>query len=327
MRNNWGLIVAFFALIIGIGIFAGRSNSTLPAYVEEEVEEQEVEETVDIELDTFTEEETGLTIGIPKGFQYVIKSGNPTFIHQSSGASITLEINVYNPYIWSTTRESLISLMPDANIGDVNWLSNDSYITSYSQHKNDGYLYDYIEYCMIDQNNILKVIYVADNNTYTKLEKEITASIESISWERKMPIPEGFSVSFSEFGNFEFGVPMNWNMDVVNGTFFAQEPNTGASVSVTASQSNMSYKDVSQVDYIAWVSSGRQNYNLQDYNHTDNTISALGTYKNGNEIMMFEQHLVCNGSFEYTLTMECTYDSYQDIKPYFESEYRLFRVF
>lgn len=321
-------IIAFVALIVFIGIFSNRTKPPLPAYVENGDETQENEEEVKVNLTPYQDETIGFSLGVPEGWQYVLKDGQATFIHQASASSVQINVLPYNPSVLLESQETSYERITAENgaLSNFSWLTNDSYVCSYQKSVNNSAI-DYVEYVMFDRSNIVKVIYVIQDSLFTKLQNEISASIDSIVWNRPDPIPEGFNLAYSDFGRFEYGYPVNWNSSVNDGVFYTEEPNGHANFSISCTPSETLYQDISQVEYINWVSQGRSNFNLQNFGADANRITAAATYKNGDTLIVMEQYLFASGEYEYVLTMECPYNLYQDMKWYFETERNLLRFF
>ena len=327
------IILLGIAFIIVFGIFASRNQASLPAYVEQDEdviqeEEQQEEEKKDIPLTDFTDEKTGFTIGVPTDWTYVLKNGNATFVHAPSQSSLTIKVAEYEPTLLLAKSDTISNSLSEQGftLTYFYWIDNSSYAMSYQGHSN-GYLYDYISITSFDRETSVTLTYTVQDQKLERLQDEISASIDSISWKKAYPIPNNFRLYYSDFGNFEYGVPENWNLNVVNGIFYAEEPNMHASIAVTAKQNDVSYQNVSQVEYLSFVTQGRSNFNLQNFSNDNGLISTNGTYKSGNQIIMFSQLLYANNGFEYSITMECPYETYAEVQPYFDVEKALFRAF
>ena len=325
-RSTIYFLIMGFVFIVIVGIVSNKNSPPLPAFVEEE-EEIAVEEQKNVDLNFYVDEKTGYTIGIPAGWQYVLKNGFVTFVHGASSSSIQIQVIPYTPYLTSVSQDLLLEASSEegVNITNFAWLTNHSYILTYEKDVN-GVIYDYNVHVSFDLSNVIKTIYISRRDYNKEIFPLIDASAASISWESDKKIDERFMLSYNEYGNFEYGLPLNWNTDIQGSTFYAESPDLGMNISVSVTQSDVTYENISQVDYLSFVTQGRQNFNLQSFVSENGIINAFGTYKSGNTVMVIEQVLVATGSFEYALSMECPYEYYQDLSSYFEAEKTLFRL-
>ena len=94
-QKKWVPIIIVIVLIVAIILFVQSQKTTLPVYIDEETAETKQPQTVSIPLETYTDNKTGFTIGIPEGWQKVIKDGYATFIHSPSATSIQIQIMDY----------------------------------------------------------------------------------------------------------------------------------------------------------------------------------------------------------------------------------------
>ena len=87
------------------------------------------------------------------------------------------------------------------------WADNSSYICMYQGTGAGGETMDYIDLVYFDRSFVVQIKYILPDAHYAKLEAAVLATVESVSWARPDPIPDGLSLYYSEFGDFEFGTP------------------------------------------------------------------------------------------------------------------------
>lgn len=78
----------------------------------------------------------------------------------------------------------------------------------------ENILYDNIEINRYDLNTAVRVSICVPDDAYKLLQKEISATVNSVSWEPRSPIPEEYLLIYNDFGAFEFAVPENWDREL-----------------------------------------------------------------------------------------------------------------
>jgi len=64
--------------------------------------------------------------------------------------------------------------------------------------------------------------------------KTMLAIVDSFEWGAPAPFPDGVYMCYSEFGNYEFAYPQGWQAGTADNTYYFQDSNTGATLSVSA---------------------------------------------------------------------------------------------
>lgn len=327
INKPWaGLIVAIIFLACLFALFG--ESTPLPGYVEEETSTEPTTVTEDVSMQSYTEPVTGLTIQIPEEWQKVNTDGSISFIHRESSSAVEISVEDYNPSVTTATAESSATATTAAGytFNAFNWLDNCSYILTYTKN-NENTQINYIRITQFDRDHIVQILYTINGEAYVKLESAVTQSIESIEWDRQNPIPSDFMLYYNEFGNFEFGSPINWSSAIQNGSYYAQDSDTGATMVITVTQSNITYENISQIDYVSIASQGRSNFALRTYSADANIIRGTAVYMyNGQQYMMM-QYLLATGEYEYSITFDCPVSAYEKIATLYDEAIDLFRIF
>lgn len=327
INKPWaGIAVAIVFVACLFAVFS--QSSPLPGYVDTTTTSPTTTEAPNIEMQSYTAQTTGLTIQIPIDWQKVNLDGGVSFVHRGSASSIEIKESDYYPSITSITADSAAT-QTTAN-GYVyqafNWIDNSSYALTYLKQDNEKTTY-YIEVTQFDRSHVVCVLYTINGEYYAALEPEITASIDSIQWDKQDPIPADFVLHYNEFGNFEFGSPITWSSAVQNGAYYAQDPQSGATMVITVSQSNITYENISQLDYVSIASQGRSNFALRSYTADKNIIRGTAVYMYNGEQYMMMQYLIANGQYEYGITFDCPVSAYDSIAELYDEAIDLFRIF
>lgn len=320
-------IGGLIALIIILTIFITKcsQSSPLPAYGGDgEETPSPVPTSVPFDSQDYVNEEIGLTMKVPAGWQYVVKGGIPTFIHKESVSSLQIQVSEYTPYVLYVTQESLTEEIASAGGQLMEYVraSDAQYLVRYQI--NDMV---YTEETMFDRLHVVRVVYTVSYENMFYLGDQINASLLSISWTAQTPFPSGFKVFYNQFGNFEYAVPDNWYYGVVDDTFFAQSPETEATMSISVVQTDADYSEVTQSDYMQFISSNYPSYILNSFAHDKYMVYAVGSYSNGTQRYMLIQYIIARTGFEYTITFICPYDKYNEEAELYTKTIDVFRFF
>lgn len=328
-RNAFVIIIVIVCVIAGfIAIVQGQTP--LPAYVDSaSPAPTQTPEPDDIELEPFLDEASGFTMMVPADWTRITQDGFPTYIHAPSSSSIQIQVMDYYPQINTATAETLQSALSAEGKSLVNfyWADNSSYICMYQGINSNTDLIDYIDLIYFDRSFVVKVKYILPDQYYTKLEQAILATVDSVSWNQPDPIPDSMNLYYSEFGDFEFGTPIGWTSAIQNGVYYASQTETGATLTVTAAESAITYENVTQLDYVQIVSAGKTGFTLTAYSTDDSLIYGMGSYWYEEQQYIFVQYLMASGSYEYSLTFECPAATYESIRSLVSESVKCFRIF
>lgn len=273
---------------------------------------------------TFTDADTGVSLFVPDGWTYVMKSGCPTFIHAASESSIQIQRSAYTPYILYVTEESLAGEVRSAGGELVSFrsLADRRYACEY---RLDGTTF--YEITMYDRDTVVRVVYRVSEVYEQRLGNEILYSMSSVAWTEKNPFPTDFVINYNEFGSFEYAVPVGWTSGIVDGALYAQDARSGASMSLSVFESETRYGGVEQSDFAAYMQQTYPNYILQTFANDSRIIYSTGTYSTGAARFMIVQYLMASGTHEYSITFICPFDVYQDNAQTYTDAIGYFRLF
>lgn len=327
-KHSWVVILIVSIAFMSCLIMLFAKDTPLPGYIDEGTAPEPTTTPIAVSLNTYTLPESGFSVGIPEGWQKVNGNGKISFIHKASASTIEIEESNYNPEIAMTTKESVSTsaIAAGYNFLDFYWIDNSSFVITYTKGTNES-LINYIETVHFDRKNIVKVTYIIKGEYYQKLQATIEQSIDSIQWEREDPIPKEFILQYNSFGNFEFGSPIGWTSGITDGAYYAQDTQTGATMVITAVESDFTYEKISQLDYVKIASRGRSNFALRSYVADEKIIRGTAVYaQNGQQYMMM-QYLIASGTYEYSITFECPVSAYEQTQSLYENAIKLFRIF
>lgn len=327
MKNRKVFIGGLIVLIILMTIVVTKcSQSTpLPAYGGDgEATPSPAPTAAPFNSQDYIDEELEFYIKVPAEWQYVVKSGMPTFIHKESASSVQIQVSDYRPNILYVTDETLTNEITAAGGTMLEYLkiSDTQYVVRYSIN---GMVYT--EETMFDRLSIIRVVYTVSEQNMVYLGEAVNSSLLSIVWNAQSPFPSGFKVMYNEFGNFEYAVPINWYYGVVDDAFFAQSPDTGATMSLSVAQVETNYGSVTQGGYISYIEQGYSGYILNSFASDSHMIYTVGSYSVGTQRNMLIQYLVSKNGFEYTITFTCPYDKYNDEAQLYTDTINIFRFF
>lgn len=329
LKNKKWLIIIAVAVIISIIIITNKQNTPLPGYDGTTDVIPVPEETTEyVESFVHTDKKTGLSLMVPEGWQYVLKSGFDTYVHSPSATAVQIQSLDYDPYINTVSYDYFSAEKKEAggDLIDFQWTSNSSYTLSYVLPENERYI-DYVEYVTFDRDNIVRVLYTVNDEYYLQMKNEIAYSMDSIVWNKQNPVPETVHLAYSDYGNFEYACPIGWEDGINDGVYYAMDPVSKAAYAVQVSESSNLYNNISQLDYVNYASKGRTNFSLDSFYNDTYVINATANYYANDTRMMMRQYLIATGEYEYTLTEECPVDSYQTCSQVFDDIFSVFRSF
>ena len=277
--GNWvGLCIALTFLIALLYSFISASNANLPSYVApEQPPVEETPEPVSIDTVEYTATEIPLNMQVPADWRQITKGGNAASINPVDGASISFDIGAYVPGANMVTEAVANEDITRAGGSMVGFTaeSNSSYMVVYELGNAV-----YFEYSTWDLSTFVRVTFQMPRERYDYYYDIAIYLFDSFCWEKAQPIPDGFSLFYSAYGNFEFGVPDSWTAVIEDGAYIASAP-SGSRLTVTVTPSEVDLSALSQLDYVAAASQGKQDYLLSSYSNTGTSLAAEASYSMG----------------------------------------------
>lgn len=270
----------------------------------------------------------GLRFSVPMGWRRVIKNGWQTYIDPETAAYAQIQKYDYEPGICSAAQSDVEAQLAQNGAAFVSFAQDGNYgNTVLYQRMEDGVIYDYVEITRVDLEHIVKVILCCSDEKYADLQEKMNRMRESVKWEPKQPIPEGFLLIYNAFGNFEFAVPTGWQRGIEQGEYVALDPATGTEIHVSVTESDANYANTNQAKYAEYTSAGKVGFSVREFTASDNMVYALSAYML-NDIPMYRvEYLLATGTYEYGVTFICPVSVYSKMVSVFESAFSLFRTF
>ncbi|MCH1949691.1 hypothetical protein MCJ35_10815 [Enterocloster sp. OA13] len=326
IRNpkNWmALCVVLAVLFALIYSFLSSTNANLPSYVEPPATPAEQTPAVDIETVQFAAEGINLTMSAPAKWTHVIRQGADAYINPADGATLFFHISGYDPGVNMVTEEIIASELSASGglLGGFSRNGNSAYLAIYEQGAVDCF-----EYTTWDLSTLVRISLQVPAERYTDYYDTAIFLFDTLKWEKENPIPEGFSLFYSSYGNFEFGVLDGWNAAIDNGAYIATAA-SGSCLTASVTQSGLDLSSLSQLDYVGAASQGKQNYLLSTYSNAGSTLIAEATYTKDGETWVNVNNILATGSYLYEFSFDCKQSEYETDGPSFLTAMKLFRVF
>lgn len=321
-------IVAFVVVIVLISLillYTNRGSTDLELPTGAGVSNIVTQATEDeIKVKTYTNEKLSYTIKVPEDWKKIIKDGCDTYIHSPSATSVQIASIKYNPQFLSITAEIMTQEIAKegGTLTNFMWINPTTYSVVYTKGK-----LIYTEITSFDRVDAIRFVLTVEEKNADKMIKYISGIIDGFQWTPKAPFPEGTFPVYSSYGNYEFVFPANWKTAISNNVYLAQDQNSGAVISVSATKSTATYEKYSQIDYANYASSGRPAYVLNSYSADKNVIYAQGTYNANNVPMVLVQYLLASGTFEYTLSFEIPQSYFNNYSSLINNIISTFRIY
>ncbi|SFD37050.1 hypothetical protein [Ruminococcus albus] len=109
-------------------------------------------------------------------------------------------------------------------------------------------------------------------------------------------------------GNYEFGFPEGWNYGESGSAIYMTNQDGSASFSETVNEAAASLENISQIDYITYISQSKPDFMLTNFNNDGQKISITGEYLLNGKKINLQQYIIINNSYEYTLSFDTEED-------------------
>lgn len=326
-KNIWIGIVILIVLISLIVVYI-QSNSELDANTGKVIDNT-IETTVpDYGFVTRTNGTYNYSAQVPNDWVEVTKDGFDTYVHSPSATSLQIEVGKYAPTLLQVNAESVQAQLAASELvlTDFAWYSPTQYSTIY-QKVTDSDTIIYIEITSFDRDLYIRQIYTINSKHYEKMQNLISAMIDGFIWTPANPFPTGYTPYYSEFGNFEFVYPENWNAGQTDNAFVFQCPDTNATISIVITESSNNFAELDKLDYVEYASTSRPSFMLLSYNADDKLIFAESSYVANSTEMRLVQYIIATGSYEFTISYEASAEAYSVQSEIFSQVVNCFRYF
>lgn len=319
-----GIMLAIFLTVItkqdDLSVYTGN-NSRYTIEPETEIEKN-------FDSQAYINNVIGLSMRIPADWTYIVKDGFDTFVHSASASSVQIQVLSYYPMINNVSGDSLYETYSARGLGltEFERTSETSYYVVYKGKGMSG-ITDYIEYVLWDRSHVAKIVMTFNDNNYEKLQTEIWGCIDSVSWTREDPVYDGMYLMYSQYGDFEFAVPTDWSTATADNTFYATYDESNIAMTAAVLEDSTLMSEFSQIDYTNYLSSGKQNFALTQFQQDETSIYAEATYYYGETQMSLMQYYISNGVYHYIVTYECPTELGAEAIPFGRNALSLTRVF
>lgn len=314
------LFVLFATRQSNLDVYTG-GQSTYTVETETETEKKVI-------TNTYMNSEINLSMQIPDGWTHVTKDGYDTYVHNASASSVQIQVMSYYPMVNNASADSLSQTYSQRGltITEFQFLADNSYYLVYQSSGKSG-ITDYIELVIWDRSHVAKIVWTFNDSNYEKLKEEIWYCIDSISWQYEDPITEGFILCYQIDGDFEYAVPDSWQSGSTDTSFYAYEENTGASLTVNLLDDPTLLNDITQIDYANFLSNGKSNFVLNQFQQNDSMIYGEATYQNNDVQTAIVQGYFATGTYQYIVTYEYPVDLGTDYAALAQNGIALTRIF
>lgn len=312
-RYKWVIPFVAVILVISLIIIKGSSNN-LKGYVENQSSDNSSSSVKDINKDDnielsentvlYSDDTYSFSFMIPESWSKVNGSGSDvSFINKQTGTKLQVNVLTYDPQI-NTVDENFLIQQASANGMEVREYSkptNSSYFVSYCSSD-----YGYIEYSFWDYSAIIKLNFCVDIKYYNdeQMNKTLKYIVNSFEWKKSDPIPEGITPKYISYGNFEFGFPEGWNYGESGNTIVMTNQEGSASFTITVNEAAASLENISQIEYINYISQSKPDFMLTNFSNDGQKISITGEYMLNGQKLNLQQYIIVNNGFEYNLSFD-----------------------
>lgn len=301
-------IIVLGSLMVTI-ISQRKQNNGLQVYDEENTVENLEVTTEDKKIESFTiaDDNAGFSLKIPNEWQKIDKNGYSNYIHSPSATSVGIEVLDYDPLINSDNETSLSTEITNNGYGFVSFQkkTTSSYEVIYQSSK-DG-LYDYIDEVLWSRNNIVKLHFIVNDEYFNKMSPYLDSIYNSFKWNDDVKIiNENVDVIYFEYGDFEFGVPLDWSLGSENNVVYSSNEDGTASMKLEVTENGSSLADVSGYDVTNVLQPSRNNgFMLQGVQSEQTKVTATASYLSADGINMVNKtYIYTNGVFQYNFQFD-----------------------
>lgn len=286
-NNPWyfiaGLIVIlsiFFTIISG-----QKMDNTLEIYqgnnqIGTDLGAEPVTDDKSFETQIYTSKDIALSMEVPADFGMVIKSGYETFVHAPSGTSIQIQVNDYDPAINNISASVVSEQIVEEGYSFISFtrLSNSSYEAIYQ--KTNGVIYDYIEEVYWDREHIVVIKFIVEDTNYQSFSDKFIHVVETFSWNKENPIPDGYYLYYCEEGNFEIGLPEEWNFSGAGNSYYASDPYTNSQYMVQyyPVEEYVDLSTVTATDMTGMINTGKAGFMMETFYAESSMAQARASF-------------------------------------------------
>lgn len=264
------------------------------------------------------------TMLVPSDWTNVIMKGNATFIHKPSSSSIQIEVSSYEPWLLYISEEYINEKLK----------IDSAHLCNYAKLSDTDFIYEYnrngsriIERIIFDRETSIKISCLSPSETFEDFRDIFLQSLNSINWNAKNPIPDEFYILYSEFGNCEYAIPKGWTYGNSGASYYAQNENTGATMSLVIRESENNYSYLTKEIFISENEGLYPELSIWKYANDNKNIHVEGTYESKSGTMVIIRSYTIKDGFEYIITFISPRTVYKSEAEIYANAIKLFRIF
>ena len=297
------IIIAFVMTMAG----RGTADSSLPSYSSEnrvEVVENNSNEGQDIETFIYTDDENSFSLSIPSGWTQVNQGDYTSFIHQPTGTAVQIQVLDYDPSVNNMTADTMSLSVAQNGYTYVNFnkVSSSQYEVIYQDYGTSTY--DYLEEVYWDREKVIKLVFVTEDTYYDSMLPYFQEIFGSFVWQKVDPIPDGYSLYYSEAGDMELCVPDGWALGASSDALVCYDESTGAQFTVTLESYAGDLSSMTAVDVSSAIRGTKSNFIMQQYIPGTDQLCAITTYMVDGTQYQGYVYMYCNGQYLCTVSYD-----------------------
>ena len=319
-----GVFLLLFVALLITNANVRQQQAALESYTTEPEETEPLIAEPDVELDLYTALTLPYTIEVPQGWIQAEEDGCVTFFNSLDGAKIQL---IEMEYFGGVNNVTLESITDDLAQIDGQLLYFDAYNNKYyAKYYLDGLIY--LEETIWDRLNVLRIscVYTVDNDTY--YDQLFSHIIDSLNWEWQDPIPVDCYLFYSDYGNFETGLPVTWSTYIDNKGRLVATSEYNSVMTCAVSETDADFSLVTQDNFFSSITLETSEYEIIYYENTGRIITGEITYiaDDGQQYCVISNYLKTD-SFLYSFSLMCLAGAYEEDASSYMNAVSLFRVF
>lgn len=311
-KNNYSIlgILGVVAVITFIIVLINQhKQKTLPTYQGGTDVEKETptEAPPEISSKTYVAEDGTYSLLIPDDWTEVHRNGGVEFIHAPSSTSVFIDVRDYTSSI-NNIDETTVSA--DITGSGYSFVSFARFLpTAYEAiyQKTDKKIYDYITETYWSREQIVELKFTLLDENFNKMKPYIENIYNSFQWGNKVDVvPEGYHLLYIEYGDFEFGVPTDWTVNVEGTSIVGRSTDGTMMLTVSAQEYTDNLSKLTSYDISSLMKTGRENgFILNNFSSTATSATGEAQYTDNNGNMITNQtYLFVNGVYLYTLQLD-----------------------
>lgn len=273
--------------------------------------------------ETYEQEAPHLTIAYPEGWTRVNTNNGVSFICQADKSTLSLERLEYFGAINAITSENIEIDIANAGGRFLSYvkIDNSSYLCEYLMA--DCY---YAEYTTWDLNDVYRLSFTCLVEREDYYLQTVSDILNSFQWEKGSSIPEDYYLFYNAIGNFEFGVPAEWNSGIKEDSFFAASE-AGSTMQCNVTECEFNPEDITPTYYEEFMRSSHEDFKLTFFTNTNGAITAEGTYFIGDTAYHIVSNILYNNGFLYEFSFGALDTEFETDYPIYLNCVSLFRLF